>query len=243
MFTKFTTVAVAALMLLLTGCGSPEKADPCGPRSVLRENLRIAAESNPVPDWTISMETRTESFWANVSDEVLQPWLDSQNIEFYIGQQEAELIFWAERTGGKEPGHFAEVVRFPRGDLRPDAPLPDVLAAAKRAFLAGQAESIGTWSHRPVSAPTGARDGFYEWNLPDAYRWFKDEGQTFACVTKTLIQISEDGPVRRIDLPMLQVGANKFVGFSGDRAVTLEHQAGIFGRGSQIYWYSITGLK
>jgi len=234
---------MAALMLLLTGCGSPEKADPCGPRSVLRENLRIAAESNPVPDWTISMEARTESFWANVSDEVLQPWLDNQNIEFYIGQQQAELIFWAERTGGKEPGHFAEVVRFPRGDLRPDAALPEVLAAAKRAFLAGQAESIGTWSYRPMRAPTGARDGQHEWNLTDAYRWYKDEGKTFACVTKTIIQITDQGPVRRIDLPMLQVGANKFVGFSAGRAVTLEHEAGLFGRGSEIYWYNIPGLK
>lgn len=234
---------MAALVLILTGCGSQEKADPCGPRSVLRENLRIAAENNPVPDWNISTETRTESFWANVSDEVLQPGLDNLNTEFYIGQQEAELIFWAERTGGKEPGHFAEVVRFPGGDLRPGAALPDVLAAAKCAFLAGQAESIGTWSYRPVSAPTGARDGQYEWNLPDAYRWYKDEGQTFACVTKTLININDDGPVRRIDLPMLQVGANKFVGFSAGRAVTLEHQAGLFGRGSEIFWYTIPGLK
>jgi hypothetical protein len=240
---KVLPAATAALALILTGCSSPEKPDPCGPRSVLRENLRIAAEKNPVPDWNISMETRTESFWANVSDEVLQPWLDNQNIEFYIGQQQAELIFWAERTGGKEPGHFAEVVRFPVGDLRTGAPLPDVLAAAKRAFLAGQAESIGTWSDRPMRAPTGARDGYHEWNLPDAYRWYKDEGQTFACVSKTLIQISEDGPVRRIDLPMLQVGANKFVGFSGGRAVTLEHEAGLFGYGSEIFWYNIPGLK
>lgn len=243
LFRKGMPVALAALVLILTGCSSPEQADPCGPRSTLEQNLRTAAEQNPVPDWNISMEARTETWWTRATEEQLQPWLKTQNVGFTVGQEQAELMLWAERTTGKEPGHHAELVRFPKGDLRPDTPFADVVAAAKGAEASKQADVIGTWSYRPLSAPTGARDGFHEWNLPDAYRWYQDEADIMKCVTKTVMQITDEGPVRRLELPMLEVGARKFVGFVDGKAVTLEHEAGLFGYGSQILWYTVPGLK
>lgn len=239
-----TTVLLLAGAILLSGCGLIGRPDACGQRALLKENLRIAAEKHPVPDWNISMQDRsTEAlpvWWTAHTRAELQPYLEKGQLHVTISAGQAEVMSWGgSLETGKERALFGDLVRFPQGGLQAGASLTQVLEEAKRAMAAGQVQAIGTWSYKPVRAPSSAREPFHEWNLQDAYRWYE---RGLPCVTKTVVAI-DDGPIRQLDLPMLEVGRWKYVGFLADKVVTLEQEAGLFGGGSEVIWYSVPGIR
>lgn len=234
---KLSLALLPIFMMVLAGCSST--SDACGDRALLREQLRAVAEKNSVPDWNISMNSGSV-WWTSHTAEALQPLIASGRLSITVGPEHVEVTSWEEHQTGEHPGHYGSFVRFPSKGLSQDAPLADVLAAGKKAVEAGVAEIIGTLSYRPNAAPHSALEpSYHEWNLSDAYRWFEPE---LACVPKILVSV-EDGPLRQMELPMLEIGRGKYVGFIGEKVVTLEEGAGLFSPGSEIFWYSFSKAK
>ncbi|HYF91738.1 MAG TPA: hypothetical protein VD969_05800 [Symbiobacteriaceae bacterium] len=243
--------AGSAVYRNLPGAAARAAPDACGYRETIAENLRIAAETLRVPAAVISIKeestedaARTAAAVGGQGEQFIKWALDRGQLAYSVNEDQATLSTWG-NPSQKEPAYHLMRYRFPRGSLTADSALPEILTQLQ---TAGAGHQVGV-TIASTMVWTLPRDEYYrgkalarDWTLKDVARWFEADPALTACVIKT-VPVFRGGPVAETDLPMVDLRNGRYVGFTDAAVITYAEGEGLFGGGSQITWYSVSGLK
>ncbi len=226
--------------------------DACGYRDAILDNLRLAAQTLPLPSAKISLtqerpedSARQAAYYAESGEAGFRSSKAQGRLGFQIVGDEALLSTWSGESM-KDPGYGFTSFRFTRGQLTESSQIPEILTQLGAAAASGQVRI----SSARTLVPKISKEEYYRsqaldrysWNLKDVLRWYEADVVGVACEMKT-VPSYQNGPLVDTEIPMLQLIPNRYVGFQGDQVVTYAPGEGMFGGGAETIWYTVPGLK